>query len=102
METQKMIDQFIGVYCAKERCYSDHTALAYSVALHQFQDYLKEHKLLPDITVEGDAKKEYTYQHLQQLKAKDIRPFMGWLHERHGLGRNSIRQKVVAVKSFFK
>ncbi len=72
-------------YCELERGYSPHTIETYRLALSEFYDYLKE-----------DARTD-----TDELTATDIRPFLGWLHDR-GLAKKSLRVKFAAVRSFFK
>ena len=74
-------------YLVDEKAYSDHTLESYSLSLHQFYEYLVE-------SYESEPEIEYIDQ-------DDIRPFLGWLDDR-GLGKNSLRLKISAVKSFFK
>ncbi|HYF03022.1 MAG TPA: site-specific tyrosine recombinase/integron integrase [Patescibacteria group bacterium] len=73
-------------YCDIEKNYSEHTLRAYQRALEELYDFLKEtfDKVPPP----------------EVLKAEDIRPFLGWLHEK-GLNKKSLRIKIAAVKSFF-
>lgn len=74
-------------YCEIERAYSAHTLAAYSLALEQFADSLKDfYGELPEI---------------ETVTANDIRSFPGWLHD-IGQGNNTIRMKLAAVKSLFK
>jgi integrase/recombinase XerC len=73
-------------YCEIEKNYSEHTLRAYQRALEELYDFLK------DSFDEIPA--------LNSLKAEDIRPFLGWLHEK-GLAKKSLRIKIAAVKSFF-
>jgi site-specific recombinase XerD len=81
------IDQFL-LYCQKERNYSIKTIETYSLALIQFNTYLKE-------TFDAEEIQ------LNHIETEDITPFLTWLHERD-LKRNSIRLKIAAVKSLFK
>ena len=74
-------------YCKNEKDFSEHTLLVYSTALENFSDYLMQ---------------EYEEEiDIKYIETEDIRPFMGWLHDK-GLGKNSIRLKTSAIKSFFK
>lgn len=72
-------------YCELERGYSSHTIETYRLALGEFYDYLKEN----------------TLDSADKLTIADIRPFLGWLHDR-GLAKKSLRVKFAAVRSFFK
>ena len=74
-------------YCKKEKDFSAHTLLVYSTALDNFADYLMQ-----------EYEEEIDVKHIE---TEDIRPFMGWLHDK-GLGKNSIRLKTSSIKSFFK
>ncbi len=86
MKLSEAIGHFL-VYCEAERNYSRHTIIAYSTALAQFYDYLAE--------CEGEL------NDISLIKANDIKPFFGWLHDK-GMKKNSLKQKVVAVKALFK
>lgn len=69
-----------------ERGSSAHTVTAYTIALRQFAEYVQEaYETIPDVT---------------DITEAEIRPFLGWLHDR-GLSRRSIRMKVAAVKALF-
>lgn len=74
-------------YCDVERGYSPRTVESYQLALDQFGAYLH---------AEGIG-----IENITQLSTSDIRPFLGWLHDR-GLSTKSIRLKLAAVRSFFK
>ncbi|MCX6140138.1 MAG: tyrosine recombinase XerC [Candidatus Kapabacteria bacterium] len=70
-----------------EKGSSQHTILAYAKALEQFQAFLEEQwGIEPNIA---------------DIKEADIRPFLGWLHDK-GLTKRSLRMKLAAVRSFFK
>ncbi|MES2764961.1 MAG: site-specific tyrosine recombinase/integron integrase [Bacteroidota bacterium] len=85
MQLHLAIRAFIE-YCEIEKNYSEHTLRAYQHALEEFYDFLKESfDEIPELNV---------------LKAEDVRPFLGWLHEK-GLNKKSLRVKIAAVKSFF-
>ena len=86
MNLTESIKIFI-TYCQKEKDYSEHTLLVYSTALENFADYTMQ---------EFEEEVNINY-----IDTEDIRPFMGWLHDK-GLSKNSIRLKISAVKSFFK
>ncbi len=79
-------DKFVA-YCRTEKFFSEHTIIGYSRALDDFYTYFVEfYETEPDINL---------------VQSDDIKPFLGWLHD-NGLGKNSIRLKVSALKSFFK
>lgn len=80
------VRQFLE-YCEVERGLSGATIETYSIALDQFAEYLKA------MNIDTNA--------VEDMTAADIRPFLGYLHDR-GLAIRSIRQKVAAVKSFFR
>lgn len=86
MNLTESIKIFI-TYCQKEKDYSEHTLMVYSTALENFADYMMQ---------EFEEEVNINY-----IDTEDIRPFMGWLHDK-GLSKNSIRLKTSAVKSFFK
>lgn len=65
---------------------SRHTIDAYRTALRQFEEYL------------GELGGEYD---LADITESDIKPFLGWLHDR-GLEKRSIRARLAAVKALFK
>jgi integrase/recombinase XerC len=70
-----------------EKDASPHTITGYRIALEQFDEYCRTaYEVDIDVTIVTDA---------------DIRPFLGWLHDR-GLSRRSIRMKLAAVRSLFK
>lgn len=70
-----------------ERSASSHTVLAYEKALAQFVEYLEEaFGQLPAV---------------EEVSEADIRPFLGWMHEK-GLARRTLRLKLAAVRSFFR
>lgn len=70
-----------------EKSASAHTIVAYEGALTQFQQFLEESwGALPNV---GD------------VSEADIRPFLGWLHDR-GLEKRSLRMKLAAVRSFYR
>ena len=85
MELEKLIDYFLS-YCKNEKKYSKHTVIAYSIAMKQFIQYLNE---------------EYqTIPNLEDIDEYMIKPFLGWLDDKNKK-RNSLRQKISAVKSLF-
>lgn len=86
MELFNIFDSFIG-YCRHEKAFSEHTITSYQHTLNELYEYLSE--------VYG---KEID---LSIIDADDLRPFLGWLHDK-GLQKNSLRQRISAVKSFFK
>lgn len=69
-----------------ERAASPHTVTGYRIALEQFAQYLSE-TWGAEPTVED-------------ITEADVRPFMGWLHDR-GLAKRSLRMKLAAVKALF-
>lgn len=74
-------------YCKSEKNYSEKTIISYAKALEQFADYFEtEFETEPEI---------------EQIDTEDIRPFLGWLHDA-GSKKSTIKQKISAVKSFFK
>ncbi len=64
---------------------SKHTVSAYSSALDQFSAY-------------ADA--ELGPMQMEDITAADLRPFMGWLHDR-GVSKRTIRARLAAVKALF-
>lgn len=80
------IDVFLS-YCSDERMYSAHTIDRYGLALRQFSDSMM------DITTVDKLE-------LTSITTNDIRPFLGWLHDR-GMDKRTLRMKLSAVKSFF-
>ena len=70
-----------------EKASSQHTILAYAKALEQFQAFLED-----SFGPEPD---------IADIKEADIRPFLGWLHDK-GLAKRSLRMKLAAVRSFFR
>lgn len=70
-----------------EKSASTHTIVAYEAALTQFQRYLEE--------------SWGTLPHVDAVTEADIRPFLGWLHDR-GLEKRSLRMKLAAVRSFYR
>jgi integrase/recombinase XerC len=86
MQLYSAIRDFLE-YCEIERNYSPKTVESYGLALAQFFDYFKsECEDLPE---------------LEDITANDVRPFLGYLHD-IGHSKASLRQKMSAVKSFFK
>lgn len=86
MQTAQVVRDFIE-YMQSQKGASEHTLRAYTIALEQFMAYLREFELLNEP--------------LETLKERDIRPFLGWLHE-GGIAKKSIRARLAAVKSLFK
>ena len=69
-----------------ERNASAHTVTGYRIALEQFQEFCRVvYDVDPDV---------------HELTEADVRPFLGWLHDK-GLARRSIRMKLAAVKGLF-
>lgn len=70
-----------------EKGSSQHTITAYRIALEQFSAFCAEvYEADPDIS---------------EISEAELRPFLGWLHDR-GLSRRSIKMKLAAVKALFK
>ncbi len=69
-----------------EKGASQHTITAYRIALGQYLDFCQE-------LYEADPE-------VADLSEDEIRPFLGWLHDK-GLSRRSIRMKLAAVRSIF-
>ncbi len=86
MELAAATDRFLD-YCKYERNYSMQTVKSYNFALNQLAEFFKE---------EFDAKPD-----VESIESEDLRIFPGWLHDK-GLAKKSIKQKVSAVKAFFK
>jgi site-specific recombinase XerD len=86
MEFEEIKDKFLN-YCKYEKGYSENTLISYSYGLAEFTEYMNEN-YANDIN-------------LQSIDIDDIRPFLGWLND-NGLKKNSIRQRISAIKSFFK
>ena len=69
-----------------EKDASPHTITGYATALRQFTEFCDQaYEMDPDLTVISDT---------------DIRPFLGWLHDK-GLSRRSICTKLAAIRSLF-
>jgi integrase/recombinase XerC len=86
MDLQSAIRTFLSTLDV-EKSASRHTTLTYATALDQFCLYLAEFSNpLPDV---------------EEITEADIRPFLGWLHDK-GLGKTSIRLKLAAVRSLFR
>ncbi len=86
MSPENTIINFLD-YIKVQKNYSPHTIESYRTALDQFLEFLKD---------EFDDKVD-----IRLLDSEDIAPFLGWMHDK-GFKRNSLRQKISAVKSFFK
>ncbi len=86
MKLNKVSDKFIE-YLENEREYSQHTIENYRFSVNTLCYYfLDAYQVIPE---------------LNEIEADDIRPFLGWLHDK-GLSKNSIRLRISAIKSFFK
>jgi integrase/recombinase XerC len=86
MDLQSAIRTFLSTLDV-EKSASRHTTLTYATALDQFCLYLAEFSdPLPEV---------------DEITEADIRPFLGWLHDK-GLGKTSIRLKLAAVRSLFR
>jgi len=84
---EELIDQNFLPYCEYEKKMSKHTIIAYTNALNQLVEYFYEvYECVPQI---------------EEIDANTIRPFLGWLDDKNQK-RNSLRQKITAVKSLFK
>jgi len=83
MKDMNYINDFFD-YCRTEKGFSEHTLLAYRYALKDFELFFNElYETNPNFSIiEGD----------------DIKPFLGWLDDK-GFSRNSLRQKISAVKA---
>ena len=82
----RYVDEFLSA-CDVQKGFSPHTIETYRFALAEFQDYfMVEYGAIPE---------------LNAIEPADIRPFLGYLHDR-GLAKKSLRVKIAAVKSFFK
>ncbi len=74
-------------YCEVEKDFSKHSLESYRLAMANLYDYFsEEYDNIPELSA---------------ISTNDLRPFLGWLHDR-GLKKNSLRMKVSACKSFFK
>jgi len=85
MKLSNAIETFLSHLATQN--YSQHSVVAYDIALNQFQDYFM---------LEFDTDPE-----IKLIENEDIRPFLGWLHDRN-ISKSSIKLKVSSVKSFFK
>ena len=83
MKLDEVINKF-KEYCQEK--YLENTLWTYSESLKQFQVFLEEE--FNEIT----EIEEITFHH--------IRPFLGWLDDKNKK-RNTLRQRIIAVKSFF-
>jgi integrase/recombinase XerC len=85
MNLEKIVDNFLN-YCKNEKKFSQNTIIAYQISLKQFIEFLNEEcENIPEI---------------DEINTEIIRPFLGWLDDKN-LNRNSLRQKISAVKSLF-
>lgn len=86
MDINNEINGFL-TYCRSEKSFSDRTIIAYKYALDDFIKFFKEfYETEPEIV---------------SIESDDIKPFLGWLDDK-GFSRASLKQKISAVKSFFK
>ncbi|HOK14046.1 MAG TPA: tyrosine recombinase XerC [Candidatus Kapabacteria bacterium] len=86
MNIRNYIENFNN-YLKNQRNFSARTVITYERALNDFLQYFEEtYGVIPDIS---------------EIKTEDIKPFLGWLHDRN-LSKSSIKLKVSAIKSFFK
>lgn len=88
MNLRSAIDGFLRALDA-EKGASAHTVTAYRIALEQFSQFVQT-------TYDADP----AQLSVTDLTEAEIRPFLGWLHDR-GLSRRSIRMKVAAVRALF-
>lgn len=86
MENYILIDKFLS-YCKSEKAFSEHTIIAYKYAIEDFIKFFIEF---------NESEPEFT-----NIESEDIKPFLGWLDE-NGFSRASMKQKLSAIKSFFK
>ena len=86
MDLKNTINNYLD-FLKIQKNYSPHTIESYRKALSQFEAYIIE-EFGDDVNVE-------------LLDSEDVRPFLGWLDDKN-FKRNSLRQKVSAIKSFFK
>lgn len=84
-ELDALMDDYVTAL-SSERALSSHTITAYHTALQQFRVFLLE--TYDTIPAPAD------------LTVAELRPFLGWLHDK-GLSRRSIKQKFAALRSFF-
>ncbi len=88
MNLSSAIDEFLRALDA-EKGASAHTITAYRIALEQFSSFVQSiYDVAPSAMSVAD------------LTEAEIRPFLGWLHDR-GLSRRSIRMKVAALRALF-
>lgn len=80
------VDQFLQ-YCTTEKGYSPHTVDRYRHTLTLFCTYVDE-------WIGNEAE-------LATLQLNDVRPFLGWLHDK-GLSNRTLRLHVSALRSFFR
>jgi len=86
MDKNILIERFL-LYCRNEKSFSEHTIIAYKYALDDFIKFFKEfYESEPEIA---------------EIESEDIKPFLGWMDDK-GYSRASLKQKISAVKSFFK
>lgn len=85
MELEEQVKRFLAAL--QQRGYSRQSVRAYTIALRQFQQYLRD-----SVQAEGG---------LEQLTVRLVRQFPGWLHD-GGLQRRSIQLKVAAVRAFLR
>ncbi len=85
-ELKQLFDKFIE-YCEIEKGYSTHTIKSYKHSLDQFYDMLNS--------------SGYQINHIEELNPNHIRNFPAYLNSRKD-SKSSIKQKLSALKSFFK
>ncbi len=86
MDLKNTINNYLD-FLKVQKNYSLHTIESYRKALSQFETFI-----IDEFGNEVDV---------QLLDTEDVRPFLGWLYDKD-FKRNSLRQKISAVKSFFK
>ena len=83
MNFQEALRHFLSA-CELQKGYSPHTIETYQCALLEFQEYfLAEYGVIPEINA---------------IESADIRPFLGYLHDR-GLAKKSIKVKKINKKN---
>ncbi|HRP01124.1 MAG TPA: tyrosine recombinase XerC [Candidatus Kapabacteria bacterium] len=86
MNIEQLIIKFL-VYCQSEKSYSHNTIISYKYGLEEFISFFKEfYEASPQI---------------ECIESEDIKPYLGWLDDK-GYKRATLKQRISAVKSFFK
>lgn len=86
MNIEEIKNKFLD-YSKYEKNYSENTLTSYKYAIEELEEYFE---------LEYEEKID-----LNLIDIDDLRPFLGWLYDK-GMKKNSIRQRVSAIKSFFK